>query len=279
MSFLKWIRVLHGQRVVVYRDAQPVEMLRPGRYLRVAVGGGLEIERFSTRDPWVVTHMLPEIVRAGLLEGEAVVLDLVDRERAIVRIDGRYAGVKGKGVSAVWTAERKVEVERYEMGFALPSNGERVTDFASFRLDHPSLAVIVELPGAKSELDVALVPAGSTGLVFRDGKLVRIDKPDETCKELARLVNQGAIIVQLAVQNLRELHKVGDTHHQFVVDINSMENEADSVYDKALERLFATEKDAIELIKKRDLYSTLELATDKCEDVANVLESIMLKYA
>ena len=93
MSFLKWIRVLHGQRVVVYRDAQPVEMLRPGRYLRVAVGGGLEIERFSTRDPWVVTHMLPEIVRAGLLEGEAVVLDLVDRERAIVRIDGRYAGV------------------------------------------------------------------------------------------------------------------------------------------------------------------------------------------
>ncbi|MFN8351473.1 MAG: DUF47 family protein [Flavobacteriales bacterium] len=109
--------------------------------------------------------------------------------------------------------------------------------------------------------------------------LFRIDKPDETCKELARLVNQGAIIVQLAVQNLRELHKVGDTHHQFVVDINSMENEADSVYDKALERLFATEKDAIELIKKRDLYSTLELATDKCEDVANVLESIMLKYA
>ena len=173
MSFLKWIRVLHGQRVVVYRDAQPVEMLRPGRYLRVAVGGGLEIERFSTRDPWVVTHMLPEIVRAGLLEGEAVVLDLVDRERAIVRIDGRYAGVKGKGVSAVWTAERKVEVERYEMGFALPSNGERVTDVASFRLDHPSLAVIVELPGARSELDVALVPAGSTGLVFRDGKLVR----------------------------------------------------------------------------------------------------------
>ena len=115
MSFLKWIRVQYGQRVVVYRDAQPVELLRPGRYLRVAIGGGLEIERFSTRDPWVATNMLPEIVRAGLLEGEAVVLDLVDRERAIVRIDGRYAGVKGKGVSAVWTAERKVEVEKYEV--------------------------------------------------------------------------------------------------------------------------------------------------------------------
>ncbi len=172
MSFLKWIRVQYGQRVVVYRDAQPVELLRPGRYLRVAFGGGLEIERFSTRDPWVATHMLPEIVRAGLLEGEAVVLDLVDRERAIVRIDGRYVGVRGKGVSAVWTAERKVEVEHYELGFALSPSGEKVPDVESFRLVHPSLAVIVELPGAKNELDVALVPAGSTGLVFRDGKLV-----------------------------------------------------------------------------------------------------------
>lgn len=168
MSFLKWIRVQYGQRVVVYRDAQPVEMLRPGRYLRLAVGGGLEIERFSIRDPWIVTHMLAEIARAGLLEGEAVVLDLEDRERAIVRIDGRYAGVRGKGVSAVWLVDRKVEVERYELGFSVDrrGNGE------SFRLDHPALSVIVELPGAKNELDVAVVPAGSTGLVFRDGKLM-----------------------------------------------------------------------------------------------------------
>ncbi|MBP9144904.1 MAG: slipin family protein [Thermoanaerobaculia bacterium] len=175
MSFLKWIRVQYGQRVVVYRDAQPVELLRPGRYLRMAIGGGLEIERFSTRDPWVATNMLPEIVRAGLLEGEAVVLDLVDRERAIVRIDGRYAGVKGKGVSAVWTAERKVEVEKYELGFSSNSPdaaGSSALGSASFRLEHPSLAVIVELPGAKSELDVAVVAPGTTGLVFRDGRLV-----------------------------------------------------------------------------------------------------------
>lgn len=109
-------------------------------------------------------------------------------------------------------------------------------------------------------------------------ELFHIEKPDETCKELARLVNEGSKIVQLAVQSLRDLHKA-NTNIQFVVDINSMENEADSVYDKAIERLFANEKDAINLIKWRDLYSTLELATDKCEDVANVIESIMLKYA
>lgn len=109
-------------------------------------------------------------------------------------------------------------------------------------------------------------------------EMFHINKPDETCKELARLVNEGSRIVQLAVQSLRDLHKA-NTNIQFVVDINSMENEADGVYDKAIAHLFATETNAIDLIRWRDIYSTLELATDKCEDVANVIESIMLKYA
>ncbi|MBL7963156.1 MAG: DUF47 domain-containing protein [Flavobacteriales bacterium] len=109
-------------------------------------------------------------------------------------------------------------------------------------------------------------------------ELFAIGKPDETCRELARLVNEGSRIVQLAVQQLRFLHKKGG-HNDFVVQINSMENEADEVYDRAIQKLFANEKDPIQLIKLRDLYSTLELATDKCEDVGNVLESIVLKYA
>ncbi len=110
-------------------------------------------------------------------------------------------------------------------------------------------------------------------------ELFGIKTPDETCRELARLVNEGAGIVQLAVQGLRTMHKAGTNYNEFVVRINSMENQADEVYDKAIQRLFATEKDPIQLIRMRDIYSTLELATDKCEDVGNVIESIMLKYA
>jgi predicted phosphate transport protein (TIGR00153 family) len=109
-------------------------------------------------------------------------------------------------------------------------------------------------------------------------ELFGIGKPDETCVELARLVNEGARIVQLAVQNLRNMHKSG-AHNEFVVQINSMENQADEVFDRAIQRLFATEKDPINLIRMRDTYAVLELATDKCEDVSNVMESIMLKYA
>lgn len=109
-------------------------------------------------------------------------------------------------------------------------------------------------------------------------ELFGINEPDETCRELARLVNEGCLIVQIAVQELRRMHKVGN-HTEFVVRINSIENEADEVFDRATQRLFAHEKDPIQLIKMRDTYATLELATDKCEDVGNVLESIMLKYA
>ena len=109
-------------------------------------------------------------------------------------------------------------------------------------------------------------------------ELLHISKPDETCRELARLVNEGSKIVQMAVHHLRDLNKP-NSHQQFVIDVNSMENEADEVFDAAIEQLFANEKDAIHIIKMRDTYMMLESATDKCEDVANVIESIMIKYA
>lgn len=109
-------------------------------------------------------------------------------------------------------------------------------------------------------------------------RLFAIEKPDETCRELARLVNEGAKIVQLIVQNLRHMNKT-NSYSELVIQINSMENEADEVFDQAIQHLFEYEKDPIKLIKMRDLYTTLELATDKCEDAGNVVESIMLKYA
>lgn len=159
MSFLKWIRVPHGQRVVVYRDGCPVELLRPGRHLRMALGGGLGIERFSTREPWVESIFLEEIARSGVLAGDAVVLDLAAGERAIVRIDGRYAGVRGEGVWAVWTAGREVEVERFAIGFGRPGAGPERNPL---RLEHPAPAAIVQLPGAKEQLEAAAVPALAT---------------------------------------------------------------------------------------------------------------------
>jgi len=63
------------------------------------------------------------------------------------------------------------------------------------------------------------------------------------------------------------------------VRINSFENEADDLLDSSMVALFSTEMDPIEVIKKKDLYQMLEIVTDKCEDAANVIESIIIKYA
>ena len=64
-----------------------------------------------------------------------------------------------------------------------------------------------------------------------------------------------------------------------VIKVNSYENQADDVFDMCIERLFETENDVKELIKKRELYQLMELVTDKFEDAANVIESIVVKYA
>ena len=62
-----------------------------------------------------------------------------------------------------------------------------------------------------------------------------------------------------------------------LVRINSIENHADDIFDHAVARLFEFEKDAVKIIKLKEVLQGLETATDKCEDAANVIESIMIK--
>ena len=64
-----------------------------------------------------------------------------------------------------------------------------------------------------------------------------------------------------------------------LVKINSIENQGDDVFDMSIEKLFNSDIDAKELIKRRDIYQVMELVTDKCEDAGNVIESIIIKYA
>jgi uncharacterized protein Yka (UPF0111/DUF47 family) len=64
-----------------------------------------------------------------------------------------------------------------------------------------------------------------------------------------------------------------------LVKINSLENQADDIYDMSIEKLFDSEPDVKEVIKKREIYQVMEIVTDKCEDAANVIESIVIKYA
>ncbi len=97
-------------------------------------------------------------------------------------------------------------------------------------------------------------------------------------KELASLILQACQDLNKAIHELRDLKNVRIIADS-CVRINSIENQADYVFDKAVSELFMYEKDAIKLIKYKEILSALEDATDMCEDAANVLESILVKNA
>ena len=100
----------------------------------------------------------------------------------------------------------------------------------------------------------------------------------ERSRELAGIIVEGAIEVEKAVCGLRrrsELKRILDG----CVEINRLENMADRVYRSALAELFENTEDIAQLIKWREIYDHLESATDRCEDVANVLEGVALKHA
>jgi predicted phosphate transport protein (TIGR00153 family) len=106
----------------------------------------------------------------------------------------------------------------------------------------------------------------------------KVDPDDVGFQKMAELILNSCNEVQKAVSELRDmknLRKITDA----MVLINSIENQADDVFDTSIEKLFENEPDAKEVIKKREIYQVMEIVTDKCEDAANVIESIIIKYA
>ena len=94
--------------------------------------------------------------------------------------------------------------------------------------------------------------------------------------DLARCLVSSAEHVLGAVSSIRDLGKPNGIL-QHCIEINRLENVADNILRSALARLFREEKDPIAVIKWKEIYETLEAATDRCEDVANVLEGVVLE--
>jgi len=93
--------------------------------------------------------------------------------------------------------------------------------------------------------------------------------------QLAGLILDQSVELERAVAGLEKQQHV----LEHCVEINRLENEADRITRSAVGHLFDTEKDPIQLIKIKELFEVLELATDKAEDAANVLEAVVLKSA
>ena len=104
-------------------------------------------------------------------------------------------------------------------------------------------------------------------------RLYRLETVRFGARELAKIVTACTKEVHLALEGL-ERYK-GVTVHS--IEINRLENEADRLHAQAVSRLFDDERDPIVVMKWKETLDFLEDATDRCEDVANVLEGVMVK--
>jgi predicted phosphate transport protein (TIGR00153 family) len=107
--------------------------------------------------------------------------------------------------------------------------------------------------------------------------IFKLKEPTPEAIEIARELLVTAEMVSKAVIALRD--KKYPFVQEYCIEINSLENRIDRLYRTALGTLFDEVKDPIFLIKWKEVYELLEDASDACEDVANILEAIVLKYA
>ncbi len=117
--------------------------------------------------------------------------------------------------------------------------------------------------------------------IYASGKKInfyKVNPDDNGIRKMAEIIRQGSHEVKAAVYELRNMKNIKRISES-IIKINSFENQADDVFDMCIERLFDMETDVKELIKKREIYQVMEIVTDKFEDAANVMDSILVKYA
>lgn len=107
--------------------------------------------------------------------------------------------------------------------------------------------------------------------------LYQIDKIESDVALLLNVVDRAITEIHQSVRLLRQMNY--DSIREHIVRVHEMENEGDRLYRLFMGKLFAEQKDAIQLLKYSSLFNEMEHAIDKCEDLMNSIESIMLKNA
>lgn len=108
--------------------------------------------------------------------------------------------------------------------------------------------------------------------------LYNIERPTEKAKEMVDVAVEAITEVTKAVSEIEgRIDK--DRVLKYCVEINRLENVGDTLYRSAMAELFANCADFAHIIKWREIYEDIENAIDRCEDVANILEGVVLKYA
>ena len=158
MMFLKRIKIRTFEMGLYFRDGEFRGLLGSGTHWLLDPLGKVRVDIVSRRDPWLVHKELDAIVKSGVLEGHAVVLDLKDHQRALVWTEGRFTHVLPPGLFAYWTGQKQLRVE--------------VVDARSVRFEHKDLHVITRAAVARQVLDICVVNRECVGVLFVDGRYI-----------------------------------------------------------------------------------------------------------
>jgi len=131
---------------------------------------------------------------------------------------------------------------------------------------------IASLASAMDDVVDFIQAAADTMLMYK------VDRPGQRARELASVILEATIEVEKAMHQLHDHTRLKQVLPG-CVEINRLENMADRVFRSALAELFDDTTDIANIIKWREIYEQMESATDRCEDVANVLEGVALKHA
>lgn len=158
MLLLKRFRIRSYEMGLMFRDGEFRGLLQTGVYWFLDPLGKVRVDVVSQRDPWLVHDKLDLIVKSGLLDGHAIVLDLKDDERGLVWIDNRFSHLLPTGQYAYWSGQKQVRVE--------------VIKTQQIRFEHEQFKIIVRSPYASKLLDVCAVARDRVGVLYVDGRYV-----------------------------------------------------------------------------------------------------------
>lgn len=107
--------------------------------------------------------------------------------------------------------------------------------------------------------------------------LFGIERKSQDLMGLVAILVESAVYVKKAVVGIRQMRR-SRRILDYCIEINRLENSGDRLAERAIGRLFQEEKDPMEVIKWKEIYDSTEIAIDKCEDIANIIEGIVVKY-
>jgi predicted phosphate transport protein (TIGR00153 family) len=107
-------------------------------------------------------------------------------------------------------------------------------------------------------------------------QMFRIKSTTEAAKKMGRIILDQSLHIHKAINSLRDMRNFNQIMDH-CVEIHRLENEADIIMKEAIGRLFDEEKDALEIMRMKEVYENLENVSDRCEAVANVVQGIAVK--